>query len=94
MSKQDLVEAYGDMSWARYDAMMRRIKLDLAGRGLGSADLAGLDVVDDWAEGEVVGWTVRVLLNGGRDALVYTLSNEAGARVMHGGAALPDVVVQ
>lgn len=94
MSKSDLVEAYGDLSWARYNAMMQRVKLDLAQRGMTSADLAGLDVEDDWAEGEVVSWTVRVELNGGRAALVYTLDNRDGARVHHDGAALPDVVVQ
>lgn len=92
--KADLMELYGDLSWARYDAMLRRVKLDLALRGLTSADLGGLEIEDDWAEDEVLSWTVRVELKGDRAPLVYTLDNRDGARVHHDGAALPDVVVQ
>jgi hypothetical protein len=79
---------------ARWQMMRRRVKLDLAMRGLTSADLDGLEQEQAIERGELKGWTLRVLLNGGRDALVYTLDNASGARVMCGGEALADVVVQ
>lgn len=79
---------------ARWRSMMDRIKQDLGARGLTSADLDGLEQDQAIERGELKGWTVRVLLNGGRAALVYTLDNRDGARVMHGGEALPDVVRQ
>lgn len=79
---------------ARWQMMRRRVKLDLAMRGLTSADLDGLEQDQAIERGELKGWTLRVLLTGGRDALVYTLDNASGARVMCGGEALADVVVQ
>jgi hypothetical protein len=79
---------------ARWQMMRRRVKLDLAMRGLTSADLDGLEQEQAIERGELKGWTLRVLLTGGRDALVYTLDNASGARVMCGGEALVDVVVQ
>lgn len=79
---------------ARWQMMRRRVKLDLAMRGLTSADLDGLEQDQAIEGGELKGWTLRVLLTNGRDALVYTLDNASGARVKCGGEALADVVVQ
>ena len=79
---------------ARWQYMRRRVKLDLAVRGLTSADLDGLEQDQAIERGELKCWTLRVLLTSGRDALVYTLDNASGARVKCGGEALADVVAE
>lgn len=97
MSRQDEQDddsPYSIAEEARWRSMMDRIKLDLAQRGLTSADLDGLEQDQAIERGELVSWTVRVLLKGDRAALVYTLDNASGARVHHDGAPLDDVVVQ
>ena len=96
MSRQDEQDEnpYTIEEDARWQYMRRRVKLDLAMRGVTSADLEGLEQDHHVERGELKGWTLRVLLNGGRDALVYTLDNASGARVKHGGEPLDDVVVQ
>lgn len=67
----------------RRGEMRQRVKLDLGRRGLNSGDLEGLEMDTDWLEGEVTGWTMRVLLNADRDALIYTRENREDAPV-HG----------
>lgn len=79
-----------DETRRRRDLMRQRVKMDLALQGLTSADLEGMER-DTHVEGSAVtGWTWRVLLSGGREALVYQMSNRAGAPLRRDGEPIPE----
>jgi hypothetical protein len=85
MSKQDLREAYGELVWARYEAMKASVKADLGAQGIAGGELKGLEIEDAWDEGEVVKWTVIVALKDGR-RIVYEQSAAGGAQLTRDGA--------
>lgn len=75
----------------RRGELRQRVKLDVGMRGLTSKDLDGLELDTDWFEGEVRGWTMRVLLKGEREALIYTRENRDGAPIEGPSGILQEV---
>jgi len=72
----------------RRGELRRRVKADLARTGHTSADLDGMQLETRVDGSRVVGWTLRVMRTGGRDALAYAMDNADGAELHRDGEVI------